>query len=41
MGSIVDRLPYVGVEEFKGKILDVAKALIAELLGTLFLVLVS
>ncbi len=40
MAGIVDRIPYVGVEEFKGKVVDVVKALIAELLGTMFLVLV-
>lgn len=41
MGGVVALLPYVGVEEIRGKITELGKALTAEFLGTMFLVLVS
>lgn len=41
MGGLVSLLPYVGVDELRGKVVDVAKCLAAEFLGTMFLVLVG
>jgi hypothetical protein len=41
MGGLVSLLPYVGVDELRGKVVDVAKCLAAEFLGTMFLVLVT
>ena len=41
MGGLVSLLPYVGVDELQGKVVEVAKCLTAEFLGTMFLVLVN
>ena len=41
MGGIVSLLPYVGIDEIRGKVVEVAKCLTAEFLGTMFLVLVK
>ena len=41
MGGLVSLLPYVGVDELQGKVVEVAKCLTAEFLGTMFLVLVT
>ena len=39
--GIKNYLPYLGIEEFTRKKLHVLKALVAEVIGTLFLVLVG
>jgi glycerol uptake facilitator-like aquaporin len=41
MGGVIALLPYVGVDEIRGKVTDLGKALTAEFLGTMFLVLAS
>lgn len=41
MGGVIALLPYVGVDEIRGKMTDLGKALTAEFLGTMFLVLAS
>ena len=40
-GGIKDYLPYLGIDEFSKKKLHVLKSLVAEVIGTLFLVLVG
>jgi glycerol uptake facilitator-like aquaporin len=41
MAAIVERLPYLGIDELRGKVCEVLRCLTAELLGTMFLVLVG
>lgn len=41
MGGVLAVLPYLGLDEINGKLIDVAKAVTAEFLGTMFLVLVG
>jgi hypothetical protein len=41
MAAILERLPYLGLDELRGKPCEVIKCLTAELLGTMFLVLVG
>ena len=40
-GGIKDYLPYLGIDEFSKKKVHVLKSLVAEVIGTLFLVLVG
>ena len=39
--AITDVLPYIGVDEITGDKLGLLKALVAEMMGTLFLVVVG